>query len=313
MGRDDANKVWTTYESGNEPNQLMNTEDIGLSWRGGGEIRFGRSFCCGAWALEATYWTLESFDGFVSQSHASGVSTPLNIGWIEFAPGDPLLDYFDNAAEHRLWRNNEIHSVEVDLVRKRMFGGYEVPFGVDCSLGIRYFRFDEDLLFGSLAAGGTWGANGGQDEAYISDRITNSLLGFQIGFHADYRLWRNLYIFATPEFGIYNNEIVNDFRLYRGDGTVAQIDPASGMIESYPVHSTKDVVSFLTQIDLGLEWRFAERWSAEVGYRVVAVTGVGLADNQIPPYIIDVPEIRDIDYNGDLVVHGGFAGLTYRF
>jgi len=62
-----------------------------------------------------------------------------------------------------------------------------------------------------------------------------------------------------------------------------------------------------------LEWQFAENWSAQVGYRVVAITGVGLADNQIPQDIADIPEIGDIDSNGNLVLHGAFAGVRFNF
>jgi hypothetical protein len=40
---------------------------------------------------------------------------------------------------------------------------------------------------------------------------------------------------------------------------------------------------------------------------------VGLADAQIPQYIVDIPEIAHIDSNGDLILHGAFAGLTYNF
>ena len=42
----------------------------------------------------------------------------------------------------------------------------------------------------------------------------------------------------------------------------------------------------------------------------MAITGVGLADNQIPPYLNDIPAIQDIDRNGSLLVHGAFAGMT---
>ena len=64
---------------------------------------------------------------------------------------------------------------------------------------------------------------------------------------------------------------------------------------------------------MGVEWFFAHRWSARFGYRVLAISGIGLADNQIPPYVVDIPAIADIDTNADLIVHGGFATLTFNF
>ena len=46
---------------------------------------------------------------------------------------------------------------------------------------------------------------------------------------------------------------------------------------------------------------------------MLAATGMGLADAQIPPYLNDIPAIQDIDRNGHLLLYGGFAGLTYCF
>ena len=82
---------------------------------------------------------------------------------------------------------------------------------------------------------------------------------------------------------------------------------------TYPVNSSDNVVSFLTQIDVGLDWQFSPNWSANIGYRVVAISGIGLADEQIPVRVNDIPDIAEIDYNGNLILHGAFAGLTLRF
>jgi len=49
------------------------------------------------------------------------------------------------------------------------------------------------------------------------------------------------------------------------------------------------------------------------GYRVVVLTGMGLADNQVPAFLLDTPEIRDIASNANLVLHGGYAGLEFNF
>ncbi len=312
MSRNQPNRLWTSYEDNNEPNQLCNTKDIGLKWRWGGEVRFGRRFGCGCgnrWALEATYWTLDPFTGQVDCTHPNGVSTPLTVGQLSFGV-DPATDWFDGAAAHRLRRWNEFQNVELNLISDRLCRDFGCPWNVDWAVGVRYFRFEEHLIFGSLASGGTWGADPAE-EAYLDDRITNSLVGFQFGFDASYQInpaWR---LFVSPKFGIYNNNIRNNFNAYLGDGTVATQTEYPGY--TYPVSGSRDVLSFLTQIDLGLEWQFTQRWSARVGYRVLAATGIGLADNQFPPYIVDMPELADIDYNGELILHGGFVGLTCNF
>ena len=147
-------------------------------------------------------------------------------------------------------------------------------------------------------------------EGYLHDYTKNSLVGVQFGCHLTYRRG-NWQLFMVPRVGIYNNHIQHWFSGYGGDGALFAVAPAG--YPPYPVSSSTDVVSFLTQIDLGLQWQFATRWSAHIGYRVVVATGMALADHQIPPYVVDTPELANIDHNGQLILHGGFAGLTYSF
>jgi hypothetical protein len=185
------------------------------------------------------------------------------------------------------------------------------PLNVSWLAGVRYFRFQERWAFSSLRGGGSWATPA--DVGHLEDDITNSLVGFQVGCDVNYGCHSNLRLFFRPKIGIYNNHIKHTFRAYRGDGELFAPAAGSGVPGSYPVHSSTDSFSFLTEVDLGVEWQFTPCWSAFAGYRVVAATGIGLADNQIPPYVVDVPEIAAIDRNGQLLLHGAFAGLTFRF
>jgi len=317
MGRDEPNRFWTSYETNNNPNQLMHTNDIGLAWRVGGEVRFGRRFgCSSSWAVEAAYWTLDPFDGRTAISHPNGVSTPINLEYMQFyrsAQDQPLAaDLFDNAIEHRLRRQDEFHNVEINFLRLQRLADSHFPLDFHWGLGARWFRFQEELLFGALRTG-TWGSNGGRNEAYINQEITNDLIGAQLTVDMTYFIHRNWRIFLTPRVGLYNNHIRLDFEVYRGDGTVARSQPGSGVSATYPVRARTDTLSFLTQLDAGVEWHFAKHWTAAIGYRVVVATGMGLADHQFPAYLIDIPEVGHIDHNGHLILHGGFASLTVNF
>ena len=317
MGRDEPNRFWTSYETNNNPNQLMHTNDIGLAWRVGGEVRFGRRFgCCSSWAIEAAYWTLDPFDGRTAISHPNGVSTPINLEQVWFyrsaADWDMAADLFDNAIEHRLRRRNEFHNVEVNFLRLERLADSRFPLDIHWGLGVRWFRFEEELLFGSLRRG-TWGAAGGVNEAYIDQEVKNDLIGAQLSVDMTYFVHRNWRIFLTPRVGLYNNHIQLDFQVYRGDGTAASPQPGSGVTGTYPVRANTDTLSFLTQVDAGVEWRFAKNWTAAIGYRAIVATGIGLADNQFPAYLIDLPEVGHIDHNGHLILHGGFASLTVNF
>ena len=159
----------------------------------------------------------------------------------------------------------------------------------------------------------TWGIGGGIYEAYLDEHVKNNVFAFQLGFETRAPRWRNLQLYLSPKFAIGCNHIENEYQLYRGDGALGRPTAASGMPGTFPVSSTKDVFSPIMQIDVGLEWNFACNWSARIGYRLMVATGMGLADNQIPFYIVDIPEIKDIDHNAELILHGGFAGLTYNF
>lgn len=337
LTRNDPNKVWVSSEP--DPNlflEVMNTTDPDTGWKFGGEIRFGRRFCgccdpcnecgnTGYWAVEADYWTTDPFTGYSNFINPDGSSfgTPLNVRWISFniTGGFATGDYwFNDSYEQRLWRRDEIHSAEINLVHGQWANIYGSNWDFAFSIGPRFFRFYEDLRYGALknityAPNTTpvWGQNNGEDEAYLRDQITNSFWGGQIGVDLGYNVCSSLRFFITPKVGIYDNYVTSDFQAYLGNGSVAYLN-YPGQTGSYPVHATKNAFAMLTQVDAGVEWFFAQRWSARIGYRVLAVSGIGLADAQFPPYINDIQDsIMDVNTNGNLILHGAFATLTFNF
>ena len=79
------------------------------------------------------------------------------------------------------------------------------------------------------------------------------------------------------------------------------------------MHATTDGFAFLTQVDLGLDWQVTRHVSTQFGYRVMAMTGIGLSDSQIPFYGNDTQAIGDIHHNDSLILHGAFGGLTFSW
>ncbi|MCE5266764.1 MAG: hypothetical protein LLG00_02625 [Planctomycetaceae bacterium] len=307
LTRSDSPRLWTTYRDGHEETQLMNSQ-FGTDWSWGGEARFGRRFCCGCvpYAIEATYWTTEAITGERSCTWPGGyVSTPLAVNYIDFN-GNNASNWFNGAEEHRLTRRDEFHNVELNLIREQLAWACDSPWDIGWSVGVRYFRFQEDLTFESRAQGCQWTDLGGV--ASLEDNVTNNLVGVQFGFDAAYCLFSGVRFFISPKVGLYDNIMDSDFRCATGDNI-----PGHTVYGYFPAHGTQSGISFLTQIDVGVDWQFSRCWSARAGYRVVAATGMALADSQFPQYVNDIPDIKDVRHTDSLVLHGAFLGITYNF
>lgn len=323
MSRNNPNPFWTSYETNNNANQVLNTRDAHAGWNGGGEIRLGRWFgcgcanqcgdncgdsaCCGPsgrQGIEVSYFTLGQLNGFASIRGDSlpggSVSTPIDLN-DQFGPvtigGNPASDYFDGATEHRIWRNDEIHNIEINFLSQQLYNSGRAQF--TWLAGVRYFKFDDSLIFGSVAGGFEFGQDP-SEQAYISSRAVNNMVGFQIGGRSDFYVTQKLSVFGTPKIGIYGNSINVRNRFYLGDGT-----------EGFDITARSTDVSFLASIDLGVAYQFSSHWRAFVGYRALAVTQVALADNQYLPYLAATNDFGDAKTNGSLILHGGMAGLEF--
>ena len=118
------------------------------------------------------------------------------------------------------------------------------------------------------------------------------------------------------KFGIYGNDINQHQAIYDGLGNVGTVnDPASPFDgEVYDISSSKTDFAMLGELDLGLNCRISNCWSANVGYRAVGVSGVALAPSQMPRDFYDnLQGVRRIESNGDLILHGGYAGITFNY
>ena len=50
-----------------------------------------------------------------------------------------------------------------------------------------------------------------------------------------------------------------------------------------------------------------------LGWRVIGVSHVALADNQFLPYIADSAGFQRVKSNGDVILTGAFAGFSFTF
>ena len=112
--------------------------------------------------------------------------------------------------------------------------------------------------------------------------------------------------------GIYDDHMNQDFRAYLGNGVEATTSDRRDRHLSGALLPRPDIVPH-RRSTWAPNGNCRGAGAARVGYRVVAITDIALADDQFPQYIVDVPEIAHIDGHGSLILHGAFAGLTYNF
>ncbi len=318
MGRNRPNPYWTTFETNVNTNQLLNTQNAGANWTGGGQVTVGYGFggcggcgTCGSCGgcgylgpgIAFTYWGLGQMNGFASiRDPNNNLSTPINLD-TQFGPvligARPASDFFDNSREHRISREDRVNNFELNLLQ----GGWTVGrLQVVALVGFRYFRFDERLSFGAVAGGSEFGDNGGANEAYLAFRCTNNLYGAQVGSLLNYMVTDRFGVFLVPKAGIYGNQMNCRSQLYTGDSQVG-----------FDIPSHKADVAFLGEIDTGLSYAFTNNLRAFIGYRVVGVANVALADNQFLPFLADTSGFAQVKQSGSLILHGGFAGLGWTF
>lgn len=299
MQRDDADPIWTSFDNTNIYSALLGTPTAGHEWRGGYEVSIGRRLCNNLW-IGGTYWTLDP-DNTQASVNAPGGIINSTFDFRTFSlNGTPVNSWFDNALAHRLTLRSEFHNLELNI-----YGDFT---NCDpCSrhrfswfAGARWFRFKDDFLFETSDNSQTFGVDLA-NEAYWNINVTNNLIGGQIGGTAEYAINRCLSVYATPSVGLYHNRMTYDSSIRSGDGFLA-----------YEIYSDKNDFAILSQIDFGTSYNVNNCLRLYGGYRVVGVSGVALSGDQIPPLADDLENIRNINSNGHLFLHGGFAGVEFR-
>lgn len=320
MTRDNPNKYWTSFNVNNAYQQTLNTQDAAANWAGGGQVMFGRWFGCScnpmygpACGAQFVYWGVGPMTGSASiVSPTNSWNTPIDLGFVNIGQ-NPATDYFDNAHIHRVSRNNWFQNFEINALRRVAYGPGGLMFtGV---AGARYFRFRDSLSFASAMGGHNFGDDGGADEAYYDTSVTNNLMGFQLGGRVDYFVMPRVRLFAQPMFGVFGNHATINANVYSGNGLQGNVQNIfnTSVTSPFQVNATKNQVALMGQIDLGTNFQITPRFSAFAAYRVMAVSRVALADNQIPPFLVDQAKIRDIQMNGNLVLHGVIMGGMFNY
>lgn len=190
-------------------------------------------------------------------------------------------------------------------------------------LGVRYMKLDEtfrnavffsrDDGVGGVAAGEPTHFPGDMpddDNTLFHDvEVDNDLVGFQLGCSMNYLAGCRWTLFADTNFGVYGNHIDKYQRVFSpGGGTVRFV----GTGNNAAVRSSKDDVAFLGEIRTGVGYQVGCHCRLTAAYRVIAVSGVALAIEQIGDMGSE-EAFGHIDSNDSLVLHGFQGGVEFKY
>jgi hypothetical protein len=275
---------------------LMTTDSVAPDdWQHGFEVSLGRYLNCNT-RVAATYWTLDPDHNEASVTDpTSQLISAFNFDGLDFG-NTSVNSVFDGVSLQRASMRSEVHNFEVNLWRDLPVCCCGERLRVSALTGFRYFRFTEDFRFSP------------EDASTFAIEVENNLIGWQVGSRADYRVTCGLSAFADVRFGIYYNDIENRATLQDASGIYANDQFGN----YWNISSHRDDFSTLAQLDLGGRWQVNCNWSVYAGYRLVAVSGVALSTEQIPFYVADYENLKSVDNNGHLFLHGAFAGVEFK-
>ena len=318
MTRDDGDHFQFSYDDTNESVQLLDTRDSAMDWAGGFDVRVGRYFGCGRFAIEGTYWQI--FPDDQQQTLFGGpLGGNLNgiLNWDQLTyNGAAGTSWVNAAVAHRLRRSYDFRNLEINLLGAagetplNGYGNACNPWLFSWSTGVRYLRFDEGLQFASDTNDGVF--SGAADEIYYDVEVENHLIGWQLGGQLRYQPFSRFSFLLGTKVGIYGNRIQHDSRIGGAAGdAVVNNGPNNG--RAYRERGSKNDVSFLAEMNAGIDYRIAPRWLIGIGYRAFAVNGVALAADQIPGDLRGVNDLPVVASDGSVLLHGGYANITFLY
>lgn len=188
------------------------------------------------------------------------------------------------------------------------------------SCGVRYFRIDDDFSydteFNEFVGGAYDHPNydgftyDNSNELFYDVSVDNSLIGPQVGWTSNYCCNCRWNIFFNSTFGIFDNHMSQYQRMFSGGGGVVRF---AGSGDTFSVRTNKDAVAFLGELRSGVSYDFTCHCRGVLAYRAVALSGVATSVGQIPGNFANIDDVRDINSDNSLIVHGLQTGCEFRY
>ena len=227
----------------------------------------------------------------------------LNLG------GFSVFDIYNNADNFGIYRDSEINSLELNLLRNG--GNYSTRRGRNGNFellgGFRMFQFDESYR---IVGNGSTPYPATTEYALEAE---NLLVGGQLGARSEVCLTNRMRLASGINFGLFNNFAETRQRVFDQAGTAATVNggPAAG--RDFDYMDSQNDIAILGELRLGLIYQLTQKLRANVGYRAFGVSGVALAVDQVPMNFEDPGLLQQSRTNGSLLLHGLYFGAESCF
>jgi len=223
----------------------------------------------------------------------------------------------ERVVAQRVRTNFWSQNLELNIFRLPLYTGgcgcdCASPFSLTGLCGVRYFRFGDDLEFATewRDTGSFDGWGNGTNELFHQVQMENQLLGFQLGVDMNYCVASRWNVFWDTNFGLYNNHINEYQRMYNPINGPAQFTQDG---RNATVLASTNAVAFLGEMRLGGGYLFTQHLRGILAYRAIAISGVGLAPDQIKPEYSNWADTALIDTDGSIIIHGIQAGFECNY
>ncbi len=151
------------------------------------------------------------------------------------------------------------------------------------------------------------------EDMFYDIEMENHLIGFQLGASANYRATQRLSLVFDSKFGVYGNYIDHSQRIFGSNGVAVVTAGLPFAGEEFDIQSDKEDIAFLGELRMGLGYWVTPHWRLYGGWRAIGIAGYAHPTEQIPLHFAGTPDIRDIDSNGSLILHGLQAGVELNY
>lgn len=282
------------------------TDDVSNGTFSGLGFNLGKRKCNGR-GWETTYWGLST----ANEVYLTGPTYTYlgGLSQLNHVPSGWTVDTIYNAGDSvRLFRETRMHNFEFNFLQNG--GCYRTRRGCqgqyELLAGFRLFKFDEDYSYETSTS-----AAGMPAVVAYNASAENTLAGIQFGGRSEICLSQRFQLNGGVTFGLFNNHIQTEKCIVDETGYSPLI--ATGAAAGQPFHNrdTKNDAAALGQFDLGLAYRMTCRTRFRVGYRVMGLTGVALAANQLQTDFTDPYALGSANSNGGLLMHGLVYGIEF--